>query len=518
MRGTGTRLGCLLWMCLLVAETAGAQSLSVEKVVQPDRVSTGDQVQVVLKFTNPFGKEVPVRIMDKSILGGSGLDVQCLDYTLPADRSVVVSYDPIRVYQAGDYTLDPATVTYTNPSTGSQESVVSNSPKVVVQPSASAGQQQGVTTLYQCGGIRFRSSSFSSGGSTSITISPPQAPGPAQTPTGGSPGVSQPLLSRESQDLSSIQREIERERQERAAMEERLRQLIENNTSFREMVRELQQQGYNFTNRTIQPTSNASGLFQYNFQRGGQTALLRGEVENSTVQNLTRWTAEDLERLRRMLERSPEFQRLQSLLAQEGYTLSSSQLTPPDRNESRFLYQYQAPGNRTGEIQGAIAINGTVTRIELRKPPAENPWVSLVAILLSAFAVLAGGWYLYRRLRRPGASPEAEPVPLPRPVDLREEALRLLERARELFRSGAEKEAYAAVSEALRLHFRHLLGVDGELTSTEALVRLRGRQDGHYVARAERCLALCDSVEFARYRPSPEDADRILKDASDLVA
>ncbi len=135
---------------------AATKTLVVHKVVEnADNIKVGDKVIVKLQFKNPFKQPIPLRIVDRNVIGNNGLDIRCLEYTLPAKEESVFAYsDPIVPFKPGKYTLDAAKVAYTNPETGKRETVESNTLDIQVKANNSQqqplGQQtQGITTIYQ---------------------------------------------------------------------------------------------------------------------------------------------------------------------------------------------------------------------------------------------------------------------------------------------------------------------------------------------------------------------------------
>ena len=190
-----------------------------------------------------------------------------MNMLFPINRLLGVSYDfPIQAYSAGEFTLDPATVTYTNPETGTQESVKSGPVKISIKQGQTTGQVQGITQIYNCGGVSMRSTSISSSGSSSISISS----GSQQTVQNNNP---QPVDSPENiqqgaQDMQNIKQEMERQQQEQQKMENELKGRIENNSDFRKLNEELQKQGYAPADQEIKPESNDTGNFDYRFKKG----------------------------------------------------------------------------------------------------------------------------------------------------------------------------------------------------------------------------------------------------------
>ena len=217
----------LILLCLLIlfSGIASAKQLTFWKVITNTDIKTGDSVSISLEFENPFNKSIPIKIQDNNILGNNGLEIQCYEYALPDKPHTGVSYDfPIQAYSAGEFTLDPATVTYTNPETGSQESVKSEPLKVSIKQGQATGQIQGITRIYNCGGMSMQSTSISSSGSSSISISggSQQAVQNNNPKPSDSPGN----IQQSAQDMQNIKQEMERQQQEQQKMEDELKVLI----------------------------------------------------------------------------------------------------------------------------------------------------------------------------------------------------------------------------------------------------------------------------------------------------
>lgn len=140
-----------------VTSATAAKTLDVRKVAENgDNIKVGDEVAILLQFKNLFKQAIPIQIVDQNVFGNNGLDIKCLEYTLPAKEESVIAYsEPIVPFKPGKYTLDAAKVTYTNPETGKHETVESNTLDIEVNANNSQplGQQaQGITTIYQCNG------------------------------------------------------------------------------------------------------------------------------------------------------------------------------------------------------------------------------------------------------------------------------------------------------------------------------------------------------------------------------
>lgn len=160
----------ILAVSILLMSSVAAKELEVQKIVDSNKeIKVGDGVSVQLVFKNPFNRAIPIELVDKNVFGNNGLDIQCLEYTLPREAESGIAYEPpIVPYKPGMYTLDAAMVTYTNPDTGKEETVKSNTLDLMVEENKSmpSVQAEGITTIYRCGGTNMQSTSYSSSSGT----------------------------------------------------------------------------------------------------------------------------------------------------------------------------------------------------------------------------------------------------------------------------------------------------------------------------------------------------------------
>jgi len=352
-------------MVLLSSASVLGASLQVEKLIDKSEVNVGDSVRVLLKFTNPFNREIPVRIVDKNIFGNNGLDVQCLEYTLPNKREVVLEYEPIVPYSPGTYTLGEAQVTYTNPDTGREETVRSNSLTVEVKGSGPA-QAQGITTIYKCGGVSMRSTSFSSGSSFSVQI------GSSQTFGRGNLGSVQ--SNQMNQDMSALKQEMERQIQEQEKMRKEFQKNLMGNQRFQELNENLTEMGYNITEVTSNPQTSNTGSFEAFYRKpNGETAVVKGEMKNGTVTTLVSLTAEEKKLILEKLFKNPKFQEYDKKLRARGFNMTQPifQLYK-NKTEVSIPYKSETEENKIT----ADFVNNTVKNVRLEKELREqNPWV-----------------------------------------------------------------------------------------------------------------------------------------------
>ncbi|CAG0959540.1 hypothetical protein METP2_00702 [Methanosarcinales archaeon] len=500
----------LLCFLILFSGTASAKQLTVKKVTNTD-IKTGDSVNITLEFENPFNKSIPIKIQDNNILGNNGLEIQCYEYTLPNNPHTGVSYDfPIQAYSAGEFTLDPATVTYTNPETGTEESVTSGPVRVSIKQGGTTGQQQGITRIYNCGGVSMQSTSISSSSSTSISISSgsQQAGQQAGQNNNQQPANSPENIQQSAQDMQNIKQEMERQKQEQQKMENELKERIENNSDFQKLNEELQKQGYAPADREVKPESNDTGNFNYQYKKGEESANISGRMNAGNMENITKQSTEDIKKLEQYIESNETFMKMNKTLSDKGYNLTGKNIDLKT-NISSFEYSYGDKQGKNASITGNVTDTGEIKDISLKEPQAPFPYWILAALLMPLLGI-----YLYSKFRN-NAKP-VEPVKEIIYIDPKKNALLMLEKAVEMFNNGMQREAYLEASHAVRSYFKGTSGIN-ELTSDEIITGIRGSKDEGYVRDARECFMLCDLVKFAKYEPNAEDFNRVIEYARRII-
>ena len=485
----------IISICILIlfSGTASAKQLSVKKVVSAD-IKTGDSVTISLEFENPFNKSIPVKIQDNNILGNNGLKIQCYEYTLPDKPITGISYDiQIQAYSAGEFTLDSATVTYTNPETGSQEYVKSKPIKISIKQGQVTVQRQGITQIYNCGGVSMRSTSISSSDSTSISIS-----------SGSQPEN----IQQGAQDMQNIKQAVERQQQDQQKMQNELKEMIENDGVFQELNKELRENGYAHAEQEIKPESNDTGNFDYRFKKGEESANISGRMNAGKMENIRKQSSEDTKKLEQYIESNETFRQMQNKLSDKGYNLSGKNIDmKPDI--SSFEYSYSDQQGRNASITGNVTDAGEIKDIALKEPEPRFPYWIIVLLLVPLLGI-----YLYSKFK--GNEKPAAPVKETVHIDPGQNALLMLERAAGMFNNGMQREAYAEASNAVRYYLKGTSGIH-ELTSDEIIRNMKGSKDDGYISHVRECFRLCDLVKFAKYEPNAEDFNRVLEYARRII-
>lgn len=291
---SGKKLTAILFLGVLffgvasaAAAAAAAKKLDVHKTVEnAGDIRAGDEVTILLTFKNPFTQAIPVQIVDKNVFGNNGLDIQCLEYTLPAKKEAAIAYEPIVPFKAGEYTLSAAKITYTNPDTGNQETVESNTLRIEVKNNGTIPPgQQGITTIYRCGGTSIQSTSYSSSSSSvNIHIGEQQSSSPQEQPQSLEQRVANNQLN---QNSGQLKKELEQEMQKQKALEEQIRKELANNSDFQSYDAQLRGAGLNQTPPSFNPVSQNHTKITVPYRNESVERRINADYINGTIQNVT---------------------------------------------------------------------------------------------------------------------------------------------------------------------------------------------------------------------------------------
>jgi len=491
-------------LLLLFLTPVHGESLKVEKIVENKDIKVGDDVRILLKFVNPFGKEVQIKIVDKNIFGNNGIDIQCMEYTLPPQKEVTLAYDPIKPYKPGNYTLDSAEITYTNPETGKVEKVNSNKVEIEVRGSSAQIEQQGITTIYQCNGVNMKTVSYSSSSSSfSINIG-------GSTITGGQTGIQNNQLN---QNTNVIKKEIEKQKQ----MEKEFQENLIKNKEFQKLNDRLTGLGYNLTNASYNIKTNNTGSFELEYQKAdGKIATVKGEMENGTLKNLMYLTAEDKEEILKKLYQNKQFQQYNRELVENGFNKSQPVFNQISQNHTKVEISY-TKGREKAKII-ADYVNGSIENIFIEKKSEGSNllWFLLILPFLGLIGYISSRYFRnYFRNEKIGMSEVQVTKPMAS-VDFVQQAKDMLSDAERFHSEGRVKDAFEKISQAIRFYFSRKFNLNREITVKELLSTLRSTDFKEY-SKIEECLELCNLVEFAKYSPDENDFRKALDLAREII-
>jgi hypothetical protein len=490
-----------LVLLLLIALPVYAAELKVEKILETKDPKVGEEVLIVLKFSNPFGQQVGVKIVDKNILGNNGLDIQCLEYNVPADEETFVGYEAITPFQEGSFTLDKAEVTYTNPETGKEEKVSSDELKVRVKEGTQSGMKQEVTTIYQCNGMNMRSTSYSSSSqqqSQSMEEQMKKLQEQLSQQSQMQQKQQQMQNNQLNQDASALKQQMQQQMQEMQKLQEEFGNNLGKNEELYKEHQKMMEQGYQQTNSNLDPTNSTSGNFEINYEKDGEQASIEGSMENNEIKEMQTYMPEDVDKAMELLENNTRFDKMEQDLFKEGFTRGMPELSK-EGNMTMLNVPYE-DGNETAAIKAVIE-EEDVKEVVLERDRKNYALPIIFAILAVVLVYLAYKKYFKKE-------EEAEEVKkIEKPIDYRKEAMKILDNARRLFAAGKKKDAYGKAAKSVRFYYTHKIGTGKEITNSELIKELRKNKITY--ADTQKCLNLTSLVEFAKYHANKKDFDKI---------
>ncbi|MCK5216174.1 MAG: hypothetical protein KAJ93_00195 [Methanosarcinales archaeon] len=316
-----------------------------------------------------------------------------------------------------------------------------------------------------------------------------------------------------SQDSSALKQQIEQQAQQQQQLNEEFLRQLALNEEFVVMHQELQQQGYNVSSASVNPTANNSGTFEINYEKeDGDRAVLEGEMQNGKMKELQKQTSRDQRDLLELLSQDKRFKEYEAQLTDEGYMQQNIDFSQ-EGNTTNIQLQYSNEDNSTAVISAQI-IDNTVDTVELYKE--DDSMVPLWFWLLLLVFITITGYLIYKiNLKKPDNTDEAKSALKEQPFDYTSAAEKMIAKAVECFENGEYKESYGKAGQALRLFISYENKLNKELTNDEVIDYLK--EHGMKYEQVEECFELCSLVEFAKYKASRDDFDMIISVAKEVI-
>lgn len=316
------------------------------------------------------------------------------------------------------------------------------------------------------------------------------------------------------QDTAALKEQMQKQIQQQQQTQQQFQQQIASNQDFQNASQKLSDMGYNLTDIGVNPSSNNTGTFTANYEKqNGETASLKGEMENGTIRNLQQDTAEDRQKMRDLLSHNKEFQDYLKQLQDDGF----KEVAPTfSRNNSStdLQIQYENSKNETAQINARFE-NGSVKNVELVREKERNLYpIYFIGILIAlVLAYLAYSKYSGKKVQE--TSTEVDAPLQEENFDFKAEAKKLLEKAISLNQQNNPKDAYGTAAQALRLYLSYKNGLRKETTNSELISYLKSK--GIKYEEFDQCLKLCNLVEFAKYMPEDSEFERIINTIKNTI-
>jgi hypothetical protein len=480
-------------------------------------LKTGEDITFKIIVDNGFSEDADITLMDKNVISNNGINVECLEQTVPANSQVVMNYDPITLFEPGTFQIQPAKIEYDG------NTYESNSHELEVT-GKSQGGNQAVTNIFRCNGVSRTSQSFSSSSGSQFTMNMGNQQSGQQNQQQASQGQQPPTTRDEiqnkvdqtqqnmHQDSQATKQALEEERKRQDEMSRQLEEQLSQNQEYQEQKEMLENMGFN---QSSMPKSSATKEeFKTEFQnKQGETATISGQVDNNDTNGnySNRTKVSDIksefqssELLEKIMNNDNLFN--QQLLKETLDNYNNS--IPPDK----FTFESQE--------------NETILKNELLKQPVRldpetgelldkprffnNNWLWWLVLML----LIISGLVLYKYWPEKKKTMVKQDK-IEKKIDHKKMALGFLDEAKELFDNKEYKEAYSKASYAIRFFYSHELNLKKELTSYDTLKKLKAEKIGF--KDAKEALGLCSLVEFAKYKPNRKDFNKIIDISTKII-
>ncbi len=168
----------------------------------------------------------------------------------------------------------------------------------------------------------------------------------------------------------------------------------------------------------------------------------------------------------------------------------------------------------------AEVINGTIQNVKIENSDKENDyskkylWLWLLVLFI---ALLLVSYFIYKKYYKKIKKEIKETIQMTKEkqFDYKKEAIKLLDKAKDLFEKGKYKDAYEKVGQAIRLYLSYKYGLKREVTNDEIIKYLKNKNKE--VKLIKRCFDLCSLVEFAKYKANKKDFEKIVGLGEEII-
>jgi hypothetical protein len=344
------------------------------------------------------------------------------------------------------------------------------------------------------------------------------APGVVETPPPSvsgetNPAETDPIAPQSTQDMESLERDLQASQQETARQREVLETRLVEDPSYVTLNETLVSGGYSPLEPSINPVSDTDGEVTLRFTGPAGAALLRGTIERGVVTSLEASSSSSLPAPPEITN-DTRYRDHMTQLAGQGFTPAGSRISLAG-NELILTSEYSGK-NGERAVLTAVSRNGVVQSVKVETDSGIVDIPSLIAL----FALLAilGVMLAFHRSKGPrtAASKEQDPAVLPERQDPSIGAEGMIADARVLAANGDLPGAYRKAGSALRYYVSLRFGKGDEVTDTEA-VALLGDVGSPLHSRAVQILTRCREVGFARGEGSFEEFSGIADEIDLLV-
>lgn len=344
-------------LLLLLCTTAVLGQIELAKIVEPG-YELGDEITVTYEVKNTYNQEVDLIFTDRTVINETGFEIECLALKLPPESEGVLDLAEADLdisavaSEVGEFTLEPATLTFKIPGMDYIETVQSDPVTIEIKDSDKSSIDKGVKHYNLCEEDQQKqqqqqqqqkqqqpSREEMEQQKQDQEQQQQQRQEQMQEQYEKQSDIQKKLEQTQQnmhQDSSATREALQKEQQRRQEQKERFQENLEKNEEFREQMEEMQQQGFEVQNKSINARGNNSGEFNYQMKNKetGETADIKGSMQDNEMQSMT--NTQDI-------KEDKGYQELKEQLEKQGFR----QTGEPKANEKGFNQNFENP--KTGE-------------------------------------------------------------------------------------------------------------------------------------------------------------------------
>jgi len=315
--------------------------------------------------------------------------------------------------------------------------------------------------------------------------------------------------SQMSQDSSALKKQMEKQVKEQQEMNKEFQKQLAKNKEIQKEHQNLLNQGYNLTNMDLNPSSNNTGDFKLNYEKpDGKQASLKGKMQDGQIKDLEKSTAESKEELFKRLEKNKKFRKYQKQLENKNYSMQDIDITK-EENKTLVKVNYLNNENKTAIISADI-INNTIKNIKLEITNLdENKNSHIIIYIIILITLFIIGYFFYKRYNKKNVLEKITIKKVKTVLDYRDESIKLLNKAKKLFKEDKYKDAYGVAGQALRMFLSYKNNLNKEISNDEIINYLKKNNIKYKLIKE--CFDICSLVEFAKYKANKKDFNKIIE-------
>jgi hypothetical protein len=311
-----------------------------------------------------------------------------------------------------------------------------------------------------------------------------------------------------SQDSNALKQQLEKQVQKQEQVKNEFERKLFSNNNFLSKHQKLLKNGYNISNSDLNPVTNDTGTFNIKYNNtNGKLATLQGNMKNGTVTHLNEQNQVEQERLLEKLRQNTQYQKFNDKLLKEGFAQNNATIESK-ANQTEIILKYSNQKDENAGIQAEF-INDNLKQVSLNDVNSNQfNWILLLIVIVTIIGITCIYLVIKKIIHKDKTVDNASLVTLPKSTDYITESKRLMNDAVAHHNKGQFKEAFETAGKAFRFFLSEDAGIKKETTTQELIQSLQ--KNKYPLDDIIDCLKITDLAQFARYKPTESEFEKIV--------